>query len=295
MMDWRQMQRLPARIVLGAMLGTTLGLAVALGTAAAQTAPPNAGIPGLSPAPQQSDEPAPARTRPALRILTDNDFPPFNFVDEEGVLTGFNVDLARAICLETNAACDVQAKPWEQLLTALQRGDADAVLAGYAISSRTLRQVDFTDRYFHTPARFVARRDGGDFEATPDGLDGKKIGVAKDSAHEAFVRAFFRDSRIEVFASPDLARDALVAAKIDAILDDGISLSFWLGGTSSRDCCAFRGGPFFEPKYFGDGMAIAIAKGDPDLRRTLNAALKRVRASGRYEELVQRYFPNRVY
>jgi polar amino acid transport system substrate-binding protein len=253
------------------------------------------GVPGFGPAPTAADETLAPRSRPALRILTDSDFPPFNFIDEEGVLTGFNVDLARAICLETNAACDVQHKPWEELLTALLKGDADAVMAGHAVSSRTLRQVDFTDRYFHTPARFAARRDGADFEATPDGLDGRKIGVAKDTAHEAFVRAFFRDSRIEVFASPDLARDALVAGKIDALLDDGISLSFWLGGTASRDCCAFRGGPFFEPKYFGDGMAIAIAKGDADLRRTINAALKRVRASGRYEELVQRYFPNRVY
>lgn len=243
----------------------------------------------------ESEPPPQARTRPSLKILTDNDFPPFNFVDDEGALAGFNVDLARAVCLETNSACDIQARAWDDLLPALVKGEADAVIAGHAITKRALRQVDFTDRYFHTPARFAVRRDGSNFEATPEGLDGRRIGVAKDSAHEAFARTFFRDSRVESFPSADIARDALIAGKIDALLDDGMSLSFWLAGTSSRACCQFRGGPFFEPRFFGDGMAIAIAKGDHDLRRLLNDALKRVRASGRYEELVQRYFPNRVY
>lgn len=251
--------------------------------------------PGAAAAGQAAEASVAPRNRPVLRIFMDSDFPPFNFLDEEGALTGFNVDLARAICLETNAACDVQAKPWDDLLPALRRGEVDAVMSGLAISARTLRQVDFTDRYFHTPARFAVRRDGPTFQATPEGLDGRRIGVAKATAHEAFARIFFRDSRIMVYATADLARDDLIAGKIDAVFDDGISLSFWLGGTSSKDCCVFRGGAFFEPRYFGDGMAIAIAKGDPELRQQLNAALRQVRASGRYEELVQRYFPIRAY
>jgi polar amino acid transport system substrate-binding protein len=56
-----------------------------------------------------------------------------------------------------------------------------------------------------------------------------------------------------------------------------------------------RGGPFLEPKYFGDGIAIAVPKTDPGIRLLLNKALDRVRASGRFDELVQRYFPVRIY
>lgn len=242
----------------------------------------------------ESDVPSQPRGRLVLRFLTDSDYPPFNFLDDEGILAGFNVDLARAICLEMSVACDIQLRPWEELLAALARGEADAVIAGHTISAGALRTVDFTDQYMMTPARFAGPR-GKAIEIRPDVLDEQRIGVARATAHEAFARAFFKDSRIESFATPELARDALMEGKIDLVFDDGIGLSFWLNGTASRACCEFKGGPYFEPKYFGDGLAIAVPKTDPGLRRQLNAALKRVREGGRYEELMHRYFASRIY
>jgi polar amino acid transport system substrate-binding protein len=233
--------------------------------------------------------------RLVLRFLTDADFPPFNHLDEEGAPAGFNVDLARAICLETSSSCDVKVRPWDELLPALARGEADAVIAGHVVSPKALAIVDFTDRYMQTPGRFVGQRAAGAIDATPSGLDGRRIGVVKDTAHEAYVRTFFRDSRIESFASPELARDALTEGKVDVIFDDGIGLGNWLGGSASRDCCEYKGGPYFEPRFFGDGLAIAVPKGNAEVRRLINGALQRVRASGRLEELVQRYFPNRIY
>ena len=233
--------------------------------------------------------------RSLLRFVTDGDFPPFNYYDEEGILTGFNVDLARALCLEVNTSCDIQARPWEALVPTLNRGDADAIIAGHKISPHLLQSVDFTERYFHTPARFAARRDAEEFEVNPEGLDGRSIAVAKGTAHEAYLKAFFRFSSIREFDSPELAREALMNGDVDLVFDDGIGLSFWVIGTASRECCELRGGPYYEPKYFGDGLAIAVSKRDQDLKHLLNQALKRVRESGRYEELVLRYFPNPVY
>ena len=230
-----------------------------------------------------------------LRFLTDADFPPFNYYDEEGVLTGFNVDLARAICLEAGVACDVQVRPWDELMLALNRGEADAVIAGHTISARLLRSVDFTDRYFHTPARFAGRRGAERIEITPEALDGKKIGVTRNTTHEAYLKAFFRYSAIQAFETADETRDALAAGKVDLIFDDGISLGFWVSGTNSKECCELRGGAFLEPKFFGDGLAIAVPRRDPALKSLLNRALHGVRESGRFEELVLRYFPNRVY
>lgn len=237
---------------------------------------------------------APAR-RVVVRFLTDADFPPFNFYDEEGVLAGFNIDLARAICLEINAQCDIKVRPWEELFVAMRRGEADAIIAGHAVTARSVQQVDFSDRYFHTPGRFAASKTATETEITPEGLDGKKIAVAKGTPHEAFLKMFFRDSSVQAFETAELAREALGAGKVDYVFDDGIGLAFWLNGTLSRQCCEFKGGPFLEPKFFGDGIAIAIPKTDPQLKTLINAALKKVRANGRFEELVQRYFPVRVY
>jgi polar amino acid transport system substrate-binding protein len=233
--------------------------------------------------------------RVAIRFLTDSDYPPFNYYDEDNVLTGFNVDIARAVCLELAAACDIQVRPWAELLIALRRGEADAVIASHAVSASALRMVDFTDRYYHTPARFAGKRNAGRLDATPEGLEGKKIAVTKGSAHEAYLRTFFRDSPIRVFDTPELARDALIGGAADLLFDDGISLAFWLNGTASKACCEFKGGPFGEPKYFGDGVAIAVSREDPQLKGLINAALRRMRESGRYEELVLRYFPLRAF
>src|SRR5437764_12127623 len=80
--------------------------------------------------------------RVAIRFLTDSDYPPFNYYDEDNVLTGFNVDVARAVCLELAAACDIQVRPWPELLPALRRGEADAVIASHAVSAAALKLVD---------------------------------------------------------------------------------------------------------------------------------------------------------
>ncbi|MGE0630032.1 MAG: transporter substrate-binding domain-containing protein, partial [Hyphomicrobiaceae bacterium] len=178
---------------------------------------------------------------------------------------------------------------------ALNRRQAAAVIAGHIVTSRALAQVEFTERYFHTPGRFVGRRGGPKLEITPDGLDGRSIGVAKGTTHEAFLLAFFRSSAIRRFETQELARDALVSRQVDLVFDDGISLILWINGELSKGCCELKGGPYLEPKYFGDGVAIAVAKGDYLLRNELNAALRRLRESGRFEELVLRYFPYRVF
>jgi polar amino acid transport system substrate-binding protein len=109
------------------------------------------------------------------------------------------------------------------------------------------------------------------------------------------LRTFFRDSAIRVFETPELARDALIGGSVDLLFDDGIGLAFWLNGTASKACCEFKGGPFGEPKYFGDGVAVAVNREDQQLKALINSALRRLRENGRYEELVLRYFPLRAF
>lgn len=273
-------------LVGGPALAALIAVCVWSTPATAQQAP----VPQAGPAVQPE-----SGRRPVLRFLTDTDYPPFNYSDEDGTLSGFNIDLARSICLELGSTCDVRPRPWGELMGALLRGEADAVMAGHAISARALAQVDFSDRYFHFPGRFVARREAPPTDVTPEGLYGKRIAVPRNTAHEAYLRAFFRDSAITTYDTPELAREAMLAGRSDYLFDDGVGLVFWTSGTASRECCELRGGPFLEPRFFGDGMAIALPKTDPQLRLQINAALKRVRASGRYEELLLRYFPARIF
>jgi polar amino acid transport system substrate-binding protein len=257
-------------------------------TVFAQDKPPAVGKP-----PPEVEAPvgeAPQK-RLVVRFLTTDDFPPFNYFDDEGVLTGLNIDLARAVCLEIGAACDIKVRPWDELFLALKRGDTDAVIAAHTVGSQAVGDIEFTDQYFQTPGRFAGLTTGEFPQINPEELYGKRLGVAKGTTHEAYLRAFFRDSRVEAFENAELARDALQQGKIDLVFDDAISLSFWLKGTLSRGCCEFKGGAFQEPKYFGDGLAIAVGRNDPQLRALINDALKKIRRNGRFEEIVTRYFP----
>jgi polar amino acid transport system substrate-binding protein len=246
-------------------------------------------------APQGALPPSDTQRRVVLRFVTESDFPPFNYLDGEGALTGFNVDLARAICLEVNAACDIKVRPWDELMTGVAAGEADAAIGALRITWNGVAKLEFSDRYFHTPGHFAGKKDGLVAEITPEALEGKTVGVAKGTAHEAYLKAFFHDSAVKTFENIDMARDALADGKVAFLFDDAIGLSFWVNGTNSRQCCELKGGAFLEPKYFGDGLAIGLPKGDRQLKVLIDGALARVRESGRFEELLQRYFPTRIY
>lgn len=275
-----------ARTILGAISIVSLVVVSLAAPVAAQSRPTVA-------APADTGD-GPNR-RAAIRFVTDTDYPPFNYYDEDGTLSGLNVDLAKAVCLELAAACDIQVRPWEDMLPAVKRNEADAVIASRAASAAVLRDVEVSDRYYYTPARFVGLRETVATDITPSGLSRRKIAVAKNTAHEAYLRAFFRLSEIQVFDNVELARDAVRNKTADLLFDDGISLVFWLNGEASKLCCEFKGGPFTEQFYFGDGIGILLNKTDGALRVQINGALKRLRETGRIEELMLRYFPIRPY
>jgi polar amino acid transport system substrate-binding protein len=226
-----------------------------------------------------------------LRFVTDSDYPPFHYFDEEGVLTGFNVDLARVICEELAVECEVRPIEWDDLFSSLDKDEADAAIASIRIDAEAVTKADFTERYYATPARFIAHKDSALKDVRPETVEGKKIGVARGTGHEAFLKAFFPAAEAVPFDSADDAQMALKAGQVDLVFGDGVGLTFWLNGVTSDGCCEFRGGPYLDAKYFGEGVGIAVKKGNRQLVEILNYALEQVHASGRYEGLFLRYFP----
>jgi polar amino acid transport system substrate-binding protein len=231
----------------------------------------------------------------AIRFVTTDDFPPFNFLDSNGRLTGFNLDLARAVCAELSLPCTVQARPWDDLAASVIEGRADAAIAGVAINDETRKTLGFTDIYLRVPGRFVAKRDGAELQVTAGGLRRHSVGVVAGTAHEAYLKEFFPDAKTTTFESPEKALAALKAGDIELFFGDGIQLSFWLQGEAAADCCVFAGGPYLESRYFGLGFAIAVAPQAKDLRSALNTALETVYSNGTYAELYLRYFPVGFY
>ncbi|WP_209002062.1 transporter substrate-binding domain-containing protein [Stappia albiluteola] len=233
-------------------------------------------------------------TPEAIQFLATDDFPPFAFRDSTGRLTGFNIDLARAVCEELKIACSLRVKSFDALIPALMREEGDAIIAGLRPTEANLKTLRFSDDYLGLPARFVAGR-GARIDATPEGLDGQAISVVGGTLHEAFLKRFFPRSQLVVFETTEEARDAVRTGAVTAHFGDALSLSFWLNGELSADCCAFAGGPWLEPGYFDRGLAVAFRADDELRQQALDYALRRLQQKGTYSELYLRYFPISYY
>src|SRR5215472_16214353 len=200
-------------------------------------------------------------------------------------------DLSRMICEELKVACTVQMRRFDTLISALNSNNGDAVIASIAATPEMRARVDFSDPYYRTPARFVSRRDSTIEDIRPEALEGKKIAVVAGTAHEAFLKALFTEAELRPFPDADAARFALKRGEVDLLFGDGVSLAFWLNGTDSANCCVFRGGPYLESRFFGEGVGIAVRRGNDLLRQAFNWALFRLWEKGRFTDLWLRYFP----
>jgi polar amino acid transport system substrate-binding protein len=230
-----------------------------------------------------------------LRILTDDDYPPFGFLRPDGALAGFNVDLARALCETLALSCTIQARRFDTLATALVQNEGDAAIASLRRSPALARQVDFTLPYYRTPARFVTRADSTLTETSPDALAGHAIGVEARTAHEDFLRRFFPKAQVKIYVTAAAARAALRAGDVEALFGDGVTYAIWMAGEEAERCCRFIGGPYTESRWFGDGVAIAVRKGDAALRQGFDWALHRLARDGVTADLYLKYFPIGFY
>jgi len=254
------------------------------------TLPAVAGVPGFWDPRRRPERPDLSRIQ-SIRFLTELDYPPFNYASADGNPIGFNIDLARHLCDEIKTSCTIQARRFELLLDALDDNRGDAVIASIAITPATRRRADFTDPYYRTPARFVARADSPIGDVLPELVEGKKIAVVAGTAHEAFLKEMFTAADVRSYANAEAAREALRNKDVDLLFGDGVTLAFWLNGSDSAGCCVFRGGPFLESRYFGEGVGIAVKRGNDLLRQALNWALFREWEKGGFTDLWLRYFP----
>jgi polar amino acid transport system substrate-binding protein len=256
----------------------------------AATSPQPVIVPGFWDPRRRPERPDLSRIQ-AIRFLTEVDYPPFDYAGADGNPAGFNVDLARLLCDEIKVTCTIQARRFDTLLDALNDNRGDAVIASIAPTVETRKRADFTDPYYRTPARFVARTDSAIGDVLPELVEGKKIAVVAGTAHEAYLKEMFTEAELRPYPNAEAARAALRNKDVDLLFGDGIALAFWLNGTDSGGCCAFRGGPFLDSRFFGEGVGIAVKRGNDLLRQALNWALFRQWEKGSYTDLWLRYFP----
>lgn len=248
--------------------------------------------------------------RAQIRFLTGTDFAPFNNLSSDGRLTGYNIDLIRAICQELAIAsrCQIEARPWDELVPALQSNEADALIAGLTADRENRAFLSFSRPYLSLPARFVAAKtmQTNGISSSPDSFspNGKTVGVLSNTAHEAALKTYFPEAKIRFYTDSANMKQDLKNGKIQLIFGDAMGLALWLNPTQDENnaettpdgsCCHFVGGAYPAAEFLGQGMVIALRKPDGDLRLAFNNALNALERKGVLNDLYLRYFPVDFY
>ncbi|AUZ58559.1 Lysine-arginine-ornithine-binding periplasmic protein precursor [Pseudomonas sp. XWY-1] len=229
----------------------------------------------------------------SLRIATEGTYPPFSYL-ENGQLSGFDVDIAKALCERIQARCEIVSQGWDGMIPGLMSGKYDAVVASMAITEERKQKIDFTDKYYATPARFIAEKNAGITDTSVAGMAGKVIGVQGSTTQGSYLEDFYKDSEIKVYKTVDDAAMDLSNGRLDAVFSDSAILYPWLQ-TSIGACCDFVGQEVRDDKYFGVGKGIGVRKEDQALRVELDTAIKSLLADGTYQRINQKYFPFAIY
>ena len=230
-----------------------------------------------------------------VRIGVEGAYPPFSLVGPDGQLQGFDIDIAKALCEQMKVECTLVQQDWDGIIPALLARKYDAIIASMSITEERKQKVDFSDKYYDTPARFVARK-GANIVISKDGLKGKKVGVQRATIHDKYVTDNFGDE-VEVvrYGTADEVDLDLVAGRIDLRLDDAVAISEGLLKTDQGKDFEFVGPPMNDDRWFGEGVGIAMRKGDTELKEKFNKAIDDIRANGTYDKIAKKYFDFDVY
>jgi arginine/ornithine transport system substrate-binding protein len=230
-----------------------------------------------------------------VRIGTEGAYPPFNYIDPTGQLQGFDIDIAKALCEAGGVECEFVVQDWDGLIPGLLAKKFDAIIASMSITEERKQRVNFTNKYYQTPARFVAKK-GDDIQISKEGLAGKTVGVQRATVSENFIRDNFgQNINIKSYATQDEANMDLVSKRLDLVFADAVVLMEGFLNTDAGKDYEFIGPSYTNKEWFGDGIGIAVRKGDDELLKMLNKAIEKIRNDSTYKEINDQYFDFDVY
>ncbi len=231
----------------------------------------------------------------ALRIAVEGAYPPFSETLPSGEIVGFDVDIARALCAELKAECEIVDQAWEGIIPGLLERKYDAIIASMSITEERKQVVDFTEKYYESPGAFVGTKDVA-VEITVDGLAGKAVGVQGATVSECYVESNWGDIvDLKRYDTQENANLDLTLGRLDLVFADLFTLTDGFLNREGGDAYEVKGGSIADRACMGEGIGIAVRQDDDVLRERFNAAIRAIRASGVYQEINAKYFPFDLY
>ncbi|RNJ42782.1 hypothetical protein B5V01_22540 [Mesorhizobium erdmanii] len=230
---------------------------------------------------------SPSNAQDAIKIGIDAAYKPNAWVAPDGELTGFEVDLAKAVCAEIKKKCEISNVPWDGIWTALDTGTIDMVGTTVTASEARLEKYDASRIIYKVGYAFLVPADA-DITGGIAAFKGKPIGTGVGTPpYYNYIKAVLGDDTdIRGYDSPDAAVLDLDAGRIAAFMNDNLQLQYQFVSTGKYKLVEK---PTFDPKYIGAGRAWFFRKGSKDLVEKFNKGLDAVIASGKLDEIGMKY------
>jgi arginine/ornithine transport system substrate-binding protein len=225
-----------------------------------------------------------------LRVAIDATYEPFTYKTPDGKPTGFDVDIAEAICAKLNRKCVYVEQVWDSMIPGLQARKYDVIISSMSITDERLKVVDFSDKYYKTPSGIVVKE--GTPYSGPASLKGKKIGVLKGSTQEKYAMGELKPAGVQVipYEAQDQVYLDIKAGRLDGTVADKVEVTGGFLSKPEGKGYGFVGPDLYDVKYFGYGVGVAMRKGQDKLKADINAAIKAIRADGTYDKIAKKYF-----
>jgi len=219
-----------------------------------------------------------------LRIAFDIPYEPFEYRDENGELTGFEVELATAMCEELNANCEFVIQAWDGMIPGLLARKFDIIMSSMSITPERAERVLFSEPYYITPGGWFGPESFNTDVTDMDAMKGKNIGVQRGTTMDTYVTENMGGvvSIKRYTTAEDMVLD-LEGQRLDAVFVD-----YPVGEQTILNREGFK--EVGESVKLGDGVGVAMRKRDTQLAEDINAALKKLKEDGTYDAIMEKYF-----
>lgn len=222
-----------------------------------------------------------------LVIGTEATYAPFEFTNDKNEIVGFDIDMINKICDEMKVSCKIVNQSFDGLIPSLKTRRIDAAIAGIDVTAERQKQVDFTKIYYDDSSiQFITLKDS---LTSLDQLKGKRVGIQKGTTYLKYLDEKFPDVKPVSYDSYQFAFLDLKAKRIDAIVSSSFVAGDWLGKDAE---IVPLGDKITDHEFFGEGLGIALRKGNDELREKFNQVIDKLKANGELDAIYKKWFNN---
>lgn len=215
-----------------------------------------------------------------IRMAMSGQYPPFNFVDEQNRLTGFDVQIGQEIAKRIGIEAEPLSTAWDGIIAGLLANKYELICGSMAITEERLKSIDFSDPYYRSGAQLFVKKDSS-IKSVKD-LEGKKVGVTLGTTYEKWVRENISKADVRTYKGvPDMILE-IGTGRIEGFITDKI-----VGALAIKDKGAsidLAGELLYEEK-----MGIALRQNNPELKAAINKALAEMKNDGTYHKISMKW------